>query len=281
MRAAVVQINSGADRDRNIEVAGRLVKAAADDGARLVALPEKWPLLADGRTIAAGAETLGGEAITAARGWAADLGLHLLAGSFTETAPEGRPTNTSVLIGPDGEISCEYRKLHMFDVEAGGVEYRESDHEQAGSRIAPVVPIDGTGADGSLRLGLTICYDLRFPELFRALLDCGATAFTVPAAFTTATGKDHWEPLLRARAIENQAFVLAANQTGTAEPSYDSWGHSMIIGPWGEILATVETGEGFACAELDLDRQAEVRRKLPAVEHRRPSVFKEGISHGS
>lgn len=274
MRAAVVQINSGADRARNLETAERLVREAAADRAELVVLPEKWALLGDGKTLTEGAETTAGEAISAAREWAREFGIHLLAGSFTETSGQGLPTNTSVLIAPDGEVAASYRKLHMFDVEAGGVEYRESDHEQAGHDLA-------VADAGPLRVGLTICYDLRFPELFRALLDQGAIAFTVPAAFTSATGRDHWEPLLRARAIENQAFVLAANQTGKTEPSYESWGHSMIIDPWGKILAVVEQGEGFAAADLDLERLAEVRRQLPAVDHRRPEIFREGNQHGS
>jgi len=281
MRAAVVQINSGADRARNIETAGDLVRAAAGDGAALVVLPEKWSLLGDGRALAEGAEGLEGEAVTAAREWASTLDIHLLAGSFTESSGDGLPTNTSILISPGGEILSTYRKLHMFDVEAGGVEYRESDHERAGDEIAPLVRLLQPDGNAELAVGLTICYDLRFPELFRVLLDRGATLFTVPAAFTAATGRDHWEPLLRARAIENQSFVLAANQTGPAEPSYDSWGHSMIIGPWGEVLAQVEDGEGFATADLDLDHLAEVRRKLPAVEHRRIEIFKEGTLHGS
>ncbi len=281
MRAAVVQINSGADRTRNIEVAGDLVRAAAGDGARLVVLPEKWSLLGDGRVLAEGAEAIDGEAIGAAREWATELGIHLLAGSFTESSPEGLPTNTSVLISPEGAVISTYRKLHMFDVEAGGVEYRESDHERAGNEIAAVVEVpDSDGADRPA-VGMTICYDLRFPELFRVLLDQGATVFTVPSAFTAATGRDHWKPLLRARAIENQAFVLAANQTGQAPPSYDSWGHSMIVGPWGEILAEAEAGEGFASADLDLDHLAEVRRKLPAVDHRRTEIFRKGAPHGS
>lgn len=273
MRAAVVQINSGADRESNIEVAGRLVKAAADDGAELVVLPEKWSLLGDGRALAEGAETLDGEAVQAARGWAITHGVNVLAGSFTEVSAEGLPTNSSVLIDPAGEIVAEYAKLHMFDVEAGGVEYRESEHERAGSALA-------TADIGGFRIGLTVCYDLRFPELFRALLDRGATVYTVPSAFTTATGRDHWEPLLRARAIENQAYVLAANQTGTADPSYDSWGHSMIVDPWGSILAEAGGGEGYAIADLDPARQAEIRRKLPALDHRRPEILKEG-THGS
>jgi len=274
MRAAVVQINSGADRPRNIEAADALVKAAAAEGAELVVLPEKWSLLGDGRALAEGAEGLDGEAVTAARGWATGLGIDVLAGSFTEASAEGLPTNTSVLIDSGGEIVAEYRKLHMFDVEAGGVEYRESDHERAGDRLA-------VGESRSLTVGLTVCYDLRFPELFRALLDRGATAYTVPSAFTAATGRDHWEPLLRARAIENQAFVLAANQVGEADPSYSSWGHSMIVGPWGEILAEVTEGEGYAVADLDMAHLTEVRTKLPAVEHRRTEIFREGAADGS
>lgn len=274
MRAAVVQINSGQDRSRNIEVAGKLVAEAAADGAALVVLPEKWSLLGDGKALAEGAEAVTGEAIAAASEWAATHGIYLLAGSFTETSDHGLPTNTSLLLSPGGRILARYRKLHMFDVEAGGVEYRESDHEQAGDEIA-------VADAGDLKIGLTVCYDLRFPELYRALLDQGATAFTVPSAFTAATGRDHWEPLLRARAIENQAFVLAANQVGEADPSYSSWGHSMIVDPWGEILAEAVTGEGYAIADLDLARQAEVRTKLPAVEHRRPEIFTQGAANGS
>ncbi len=274
MRAAVVQINSGADRARNLEVAGDLVRAAAAERAEFIVLPEKWSLLGDGPALAEGAEPIDGEAVGAARAWAADFGIHLLAGSFTERFGQGLPTNTSVLISPEGQILASYRKIHMFDVEAGGVEYRESEHEQAGDRLA-VADLAGQ------RLGMTVCYDLRFPELFRSLLDLGATMFTVPSAFTSATGRDHWEVLLRARAIENQAFVLAANQVGQAEPSYDSWGHSMIVGPWGDVLAGVEGEEGFACADLDFDHLAEIRRKLPAVEHRRPGLFTEGVPDGS
>ncbi len=274
MRAAVIQINSGQDRSRNIRVAGELVAAAAADGAELVVLPEKWSMFGSGEILADGAETRSGKAVFAAREWARGNRIHLLAGSFTEVSPTGLPTNTSVLINPRGEIVAEYRKLHMFDVEAGGVEYRESDHEQAGNEIV-------VATAGEHRIGLTICYDIRFPELYRALLDLGANCYSVPAAFTAATGKDHWEPLLRARAIENQAFMLAANQAGETEPEYSSWGHSMILGPWGEILAMVEDGEGFAAADLDLAGQAEVKRKLPAVAHRRPELFREGVSNGS
>jgi deaminated glutathione amidase len=269
MRAAVVQINSTADRARNLERAELHVGLAAKDGAELVVLPEKWPILAAGEDLAAGAQGMDGEAVTAARGWAREHGIALLAGSFTEAHAEGLPTNTSLLISPEGEVSAAYRKIHMFDVDVGGVSYRESSHEQAGDDL---VTVDL----GPARIGMTVCYDLRFPELFRALLDLGANLFTLPSAFTVTTGRDHWEVLVRARAIENQSFVLAAGQVGRAKPEYDSWGHSMIVGPWGEVLAVVESGEGFAIADLDFERLREVRRDLPAVAHRRPQLYPAG-----
>jgi len=261
-------MNSTADRDLNLETAERLVREAASAGAELVVLPEKWPLLTAGDEVIEGSETTSGPAISAASSWAGELGINLQAGSFTETS-EGHelPSNTALMIDPEGEITATYRKIHMFDVEAGGVEYRESATERAGDEV--------TVADaGEARVGLTICYDLRFPELYRTLLDFGADTFTVPSAFTAATGRDHWGPLIRARAIENQSFVLAANQFGQADPSYDSWGHSVIADPWGDIIAGMEGGEGVATADLDYDALAETRRRLPAVAHRRPEIFR-------
>ncbi len=272
MKAAVVQINSTGDRDRNLEVAEAQVEAAAAGGAELVVLPEKWPLLATGEELLAGAEPIDGPAITAARSWARDLGIQLLAGSFTESDGEGGlPSNTSPLISAEGEVLALYRKIHMFDVEAGGVTYRESDFEAAGDQLV-VADLEQGSAD-PVGVGLTICYDLRFPELYRALLGLGATLFTAPSAFTAATGRHHWDVLVRARAIENQAFVLAANQIGQAAPEFDSWGHSMIVDHWGTVLAAVEGGEGFAIAELDFDAQAGTRERLPALEHRRPELY--------
>ncbi|MBK5110403.1 MAG: carbon-nitrogen hydrolase family protein [Thermoleophilia bacterium] len=281
MKAAVVQINSTGDRDRNLEVAATQVKNAAADGARIVVLPEKWPLLATGEELLAGAEPIDGPAITAARSWARESGIHLLAGSFTESHEDGTlPSNTSPLISPDGEILALYRKLHMYDVEAGGVTYRESAFEQAGDRIV-IADLELPGAETE-KLGLTVCYDLRFPELYRALLDLGATLFTVPSAFTSATGRDHWEVLVRARAIENEAFVLAANQVGRAAPEFDSWGHSMIVDPWGRVQALVDEGEGFASAELDFADLADTRSRFPAVDHRRPiPPVTDEVPHGS
>jgi predicted amidohydrolase len=267
MRVAAVQLNSNADKARNLATAEALVRAAAADGAELGGLPEKWNLLAAGEELAAGAEPLDGPSLTVARSWARALGIHLLAGSISERVGEGeKPFNASVLIGPDGEDLAVYRKIHMFDVDAGGVAYRESSHEQAGEEIV-MAPV------GGVLTGLTVCYDLRFPELHRILAVRGARLITVPAAFTTATGRDHWEVLLRARAIENAVFVVAPGQVGNAPPHYDSYGRSMIVDPWGVVLATAPDEECFIAADLDLAAQERVRESLPALANRRPAAY--------
>jgi predicted amidohydrolase len=266
LRAAAVQLNSNADKARNLATAERLVRAAAADGAELVALPEKWNLLGAGEELIAGAEPLDGPSLSAARGWARDLGIHLLAGSIAERGEGEKAANTSVLIGPDGEDLAVYRKIHMFDVDAGGVSYRESEHEQPGSEVV-------TGPVGEPIVGLSVCYDLRFPELFRILVLRGARIFTVPSAFTATTGRDHWEVLLRARAIENQVFVIAPNQVGAAPPHFESFGHSAIVDPWGKVLAMAPDEECFVAAELDLAAQDRVRESLPSLANRRPHAY--------
>jgi deaminated glutathione amidase len=265
MRAAAVQLNSRDDKAQNLETAERLVRAAASAGAELIALPEKWNLLGPGEAMAAGAEPLDGPSLEAARGWARELGIHLLAGSICERA-EGKAFNTSVLVGPDGEDLAVYRKIHMFDVVAGGVEYRESEHEQPGEEIV-------TAQAGDLSVGLSVCYDLRFPELYRILAVRGARLLTVPSAFTAATGRDHWQVLLRARAIENQAFVLAPNQFGEASPHYSSYGRSAIVDPWGVTLAVAPDEECFVVADLDLAAQERTREALPSLANRRPEAY--------
>jgi predicted amidohydrolase len=266
VRAAVVQLNSNGEKARNLAEAERLVRAAAAEGAELVALPEKWNLLAEGEELLAGAEPLDGPSLSAARGWARELGVHLLAGSVCETGTAGRAFNTSVLIGPDGEDLAAYRKIHMFDVDVGGVSYRESDHEEPGEEIV-------TAEVDDVAVGLSVCYDLRFPELYRILALRGARIVTVPSAFTAATGRDHWEVLLRARAIEDQVFVLAPNQVGEAPPHFSSYGRSAIVDPWGAVLATAAGGEGFAAADLDLGEQERVREQLPSLANRRPRAY--------
>ncbi|HET7177775.1 MAG TPA: carbon-nitrogen hydrolase family protein, partial [Solirubrobacterales bacterium] len=215
--------------------------------------------------LAAGAEPLDGPTLSAARGWARELGIHLLAGSIAERGPE-KAFNTSVLIGPDGDDLAVYRKIHMFDVDVGGVSYRESEREQGGGEIV-------TAPLGELIAGLTVCYDLRFPELYRILAVRGARVITVPSAFTLATGRDHWEVLLRARAIENQVFVLAPNQVGEAPPHHSSYGRSAIVDPWGVVLATAPDGERFVAADLDLAAQERIRASLPSLANRRPEAY--------
>ena len=267
MRAAAVQLNSTDEYDRNLEVAERLVRAAAADGAELVVLPEKWTVLGPPEAIADCAEPIDGPALSAAAGWARELGIFLVAGSVPERVPDWEKlANTSVMFGPDGERRAVYRKIHMFDVSVGDVEYRESAIEQAGEEISI------GDADGVL-VGLTICYDLRFPELFRILALRGAKVITVPAAFTERTGRDHWEVLIRARAIENQVFIVAPGQVGDAPPHYRSFGRSMIVDAWGVVLAQAADTECFVSADLDFAIQEEMRESLPSLKHRRPEVY--------
>jgi deaminated glutathione amidase len=268
VRAAAVQLTSTADRERNLATADRLTRAAAATGAELVVLPEKWAVLGTPEETAAGAEPFDGPALTWARATARELGIDLVAGSIAErVAGREKGSNTSVHVGPDGEVRAVYRKIHMFDVEVGGRTYRESEHEAGGEEIVLSETADG------VELGLTVCYDLRFPELYRILAVRGARVITVPAAFTLATTRDHWEVLLRARAIEDQAFVIAANQVGEHAHGLRSGGRSMIVDPWGVVLAQAPDAETFITADLDLERQADVRRTLPSLANRRPHAY--------
>jgi len=270
MRVAAVQLTSTADFDGNLEQADRLTRAAAADGARLVVLPEKWSALGTGETLVAGAQSIDGPAISWARAAARELAIDLVAGSFSERESDRahpRLRNTSVHIGPDGEPRATYRKVHMFDVVVEGTVYRESEHEEPGEDL-----VVSTTADG-VELGLSICYDIRFPELYRILAIRGARVFTVPAAFTVPTTRDHWEVLLRARAIEDQAVVIAANQIGEHAPGLRSGGRSMIVDPWGIVLAHAPDRACHIVADLDLEAQARIRRDLPALANRRPSAY--------
>jgi deaminated glutathione amidase len=275
MRAAAVQLESTPDKERNLEVAEGLVRAAAADGARLVVLPERLDIRGATRDYIAGAEPLEGRPVSWARGLARELGIDLVAGSVAERR-EGheRVANTSVHAGPDGELKAVYRKIHMFDVEVGGVEYRESEHSEPADEIVLSETADGTG------LGLSVCYDLRFPELYRILALRGARIVTIPANFTRVTGEAHWEVLLRARAIEDQVFVIAPGQGNLPVPEGDSYGNSMIVDPWGEVLARApRAGATFVAAELDLARQDEIREKLPSLANRVEAAYRwpEGV----
>ena len=265
MRVAVVQLTSTDDLAANLRAAERGVREAAAAGARFVALPEMWPYLRrEGRDFPH-AQGLDGEILGAVRAWARELRVRILAGSFAERASgEERVHNTSALVSPSGEIEAVYRKMHLFDVELGsdGGSFRES------ARVAPgkEVVVAATEHGG---IGLSVCYDLRFPELYRAMAARGARFLCVPSAFTPHTGKDHWEVLLRARAIENLAFVVAPAQCGRHSPERASHGRSLIIDPWGVVLAQLGDRPGVAVAECDLDEQERMRGRLPALDHRR------------
>ena len=260
MRVATVQLTSTEDKDANLARADALTRRAAAAGADLVVLPEKWSILGRPEAMHAGAESLDGPALSWARATARELGIDLVAGSIAERVEgQEKTANTSVHIGPDGEDRATYRKVHMFDVEVEGRRYEESATEAPGDELVVTESADG------VPLGMSICYDLRFPELFRILAVRGAKILLVPSAFTLATTRDHWELLLRARAIENQAFVVAPNQIGEHAPGLRSGGRSMIVDPWGLMLATAPDAETIAVADLDLAAQETTRRRLPVA----------------
>jgi deaminated glutathione amidase len=269
MRAAAIQLDSTADRGRNLRETERLVRAAAEDGATLIVLPERFDLRGDENDYARGAEPLDGPTVERMRSLARELGLDLVAGSLSERR-EGHQklSNTSLHIAPDGEIHAAYRKIHLFDVTVGETEYRESDSDEPGDAAVVSEAADGT------KLGLTVCYDVRFPELYRILALQGALVITVPSNFTRITGEAHWEVLLRARAIENQVFVVAPGQSGEYPPGMPAYGNSLIVDPWGEVLARApRDGECFVAADLDFDRLAEVRDRLPSLANRVPGAY--------
>ena len=269
MRIACVQMTSRADKAANLERAEALVAEAAAGGAELVVLPEKWNAIGSAEVLHAAAESLAdGESVRALAGWARRHGITIVGGSITERR-EGREklANTSVVVGPEGDVLAAYRKIHLFDVEVGGLVYRESNAEEPGDETVVC-------ANGEWPIGLSVCYDLRFPELYRILALEGARLVTVPAHFTLHTGKDHWHVLLRARAIENQLYVAAAAQVGETIAGRPSYGRSLIADPWGTVLAQAPDEECTIAAELDLARLERVRATLPSLAQRRPGSYR-------
>jgi deaminated glutathione amidase len=262
--AAAVQMNAGPDKAANLERAERLVRVGAARGANLVALPEVFNWRGKRNEQAAAAETLDGQSLMLMSRLARELQIHIVAGSITEQIDgESRCYNTSALFGPDGGRVAVYRKIHLFDVDLPGrVTVRESDAKLAGAEVV-------TGATPLGAIGLSICYDLRFPELYRRLTFAGAQIIAIPSAFTFPTGEAHWEPLLRARAIENQAYVIAPAQFGPNIYGYSDYGNSMIVDPWGRVIARAADQEGVVVAPIDLEYQERVRRELPALKHAR------------
>jgi predicted amidohydrolase len=269
LRVALVQVEARDSVDDNLQRSATLAHQAAEAGARLVILPEYVQYRGSDDGYRASAAPVPGPTTQPFQEIAARHGCWLLAGSVAETsdAPD-RPFNTSPLIDPNGRIVARYRKLHLFDIDVDqGPADTESARVSAGDR-AVVADVDG------MRLGMSICYDLRFPELYRALALAGAEAFAVPAVFTERTGRDHWEVLLRARAIENGAYVLAAAGWGKGGPgAIPGYGRSMVVDPWGTVIAQAADGEGIVTAELELDRVRAIRGQIPSLANRRPEAL--------
>jgi len=265
-RVAVIQMTSGDDVERNLQQASAFIAEAAEQGAEFVALPENFAFMRREGTNFPCAQGTDGEILSRVRDWATRHQLWILAGTFPESIPgDSRVYNTSALVDPSGSIRALYRKIHLFDVDltaAGGDQLTESVSVAPGEELVLADTEFGP-------VGLSVCYDLRFPELFRELSGRGARWFTVPSAFTPHTGKAHWEILLRARAIENQAFVLAPAQCGSHNPHRSSYGHSMIIDPWGRILAEAAEQPSIVFADCDLRDQENQRAALPCLKHRR------------
>lgn len=263
---AAVQLSSTSDEDANLETACRLIEKAAGYGARLIATPENTNFLGPHDEKVRRAQSLDGPVCELFARLAREADAWLLLGSFNERSDEaGRCYNTSVLFSPAGEVRAVYRKLHLFDVDVSDeVRFQESTTVKPGEEVV----IARTELSP---VGLSVCYDLRFPELYAALVTQGARILTVPSAFTLMTGKDHWYPLLRARAIETQCYVVAPAQSGRHDDRglRHSYGHSLVIDPWGQVVGSVSDGPGLALAEIDPDRVSRVRRAIPVDQHRR------------
>lgn len=263
-KAAAIQINSQPDLDLNLKNARELIRAAVDEGAELIGLPEYFSFLGDmprRRTLARKITDKTSEFL---KETAKEFGIMLIGGTIPAPAGHQKTYNRCLLVGPDGKIQAQYDKVHLFDVDLSDSEtYRESDDIMPGKNDPVTFTTDIFGT-----IGLSICYDLRFPEFYRRLIDHSADLISVPSAFTATTGKDHWLPLLKARAIENTAYVFAPAQCGTHGATRKTHGHAMIIDPWGDILADAGTTPGFAIATINPQRLSEVRKRIPSLKHR-------------
>jgi len=268
MLAAVIQMNSRDNKEENLRSAERLIDMAAQKGAKLVALPEMFNFLGPGDRRPGESEEIPGPTILRITQKAVQCGIYIIAGSILEKSEvPDKVYNTSVLIDPKGQVLARYRKIHLFDVVVEGQPpYEESATILPGDRIVTADIECGT-------VGLTICYDLRFPELYRALSSQGAQIISIPAAFTLHTGMAHWEVLVRARAIENQCYVIAVGQVGRHPIDRECYGNSMIVDPWGSVLACAPNMESVVCAEIDMEYLVKVRKNLPALEHSRRTMF--------
>lgn len=277
INVAAIQMVSGNDVDHNMQRAKHLVKNAAQQGAEVVLLPENFAVFNAQALYEWGEKERNQVLSQPLSQWAESLGIWLVAGSLpqrnrypleNEGVSDKRVRTSSLVFNPQGEQVARYDKIHLFDVDVDDDHgaYRESETIEPGEQPT-LVEIASQGGI-ALKLGLSICYDVRFPELYRLLVGQGAEVLTVPAAFTWETGRAHWEPLLRARAIENQCFIIAANQGGQHTKTRQTWGHSMIIDPWGKVLASLDDGEGVVVATIDLQQQRKLRQQMPVLKHR-------------
>jgi deaminated glutathione amidase len=283
MRVAAVQLTAGADRRRNLDMAGGLVEDAARGGAELVVLPEYFSVAGSPAFLRQHAESLSGPTASWASWLAERLGVHLVAGSFPEDPGPGhghggRLFNTSCLFGPTGEMVAVYRKIHLFEISLPGAAFNESATIAPGEQlcVSPLDPLEPLIGHPVPMLGLSLCYDLRFPEMYRIMALHGATAIAVPSAFTAHTGPAHWELLLRARAAENQVFVIGAGQVGDLPAGMPAChGHSMLVDPWGTVIAErVADSPGIVIADFDAERQRRIRSELPVLANRRPAAYR-------
>ena len=266
--SAAIQLNAGPDKKRNIENATKLIKKAALRGAKLITLPEVFSWRGSRKHILDNCEPIPGPTSLRMSELAATLNVFLLCGSIIETNPEGsRPFNTSFLLNPRGKIIAYYRKLHLFKIHRRGIStIDETRIYTSGNEVV-------TARIPFCRVGFTICYDLRFPELYRRLADSGAGIIFVPSSFTYETGKAHWEILLRARAIENQVYIIAPNQYGKDHSGNRHYGHSLIVDPWGTVISQCSNGETIIYGELDINHLKKARKMLPSLRHKRGDVF--------
>jgi len=263
-KAAAIQLNSQPDLNVSLNEVKERVKEAAENGAKLICLPENFAFLGDEREKLKQSAEISAQVEQRLPKLAKELGVTISGGGYPAQAGNGKIYNRSIVVNPKGEIAATYDKIHLFDVDITEEEtWRESDTVQSGRRKAVVYKSDNLPA-----IGLSICYDLRFPELYRKMSEQQAKILTVPSAFTRPTGEAHWEPLLRARAIENSCYLIAAAQTGQHGEKRKTWGHSLIIDPWGKILANAGTEPGVIYADLDMGYLKEVRQKLPSLLHR-------------
>jgi len=261
LRVAAIQMNTQDNKESNVARAETLIDEAAAGGARFVAMPEYCNYLGEDKP--GNAESIPGPTTERFRRKAIQHGIYLHCGSVIETGPNGKVYNTTVVYDPKGNELGRYRKIHLYDVSHLGGQYCESTVVEPGDGVVTVDVDDW-------RVGLSICYDIRFPELYRALAERGAQILMIPAAFTLYTGKDHWEVLQRARAIENAAFVICPAQFGSHPPAKQSFGNTMVIDPWGTVIARAQEGDTVVLADLDMEYRSEVLKKVPALDHRHP-----------